>query len=194
MCQRVIWSKNEQGVEQHNDPIYSEIDDDSIHISESPDFDNHTGIQHFTVNRNPDVVYARVNKSSKRVATAKRLPSVPTALGTILHDSIKSKRTMLNTPFLPPLPEPPGGETVSYSSAASLSKQQSHCQSLNNVRVMENDSPPKRQINHSKSELSLHRNEIFLENLCKSELILTNFGCYGNGRLQKIENVREIIH
>lgn len=176
-----------------NDPIYSEIEDGSIYIAESPDFDNHTGIQHFKTDHNPEILYAKVNKTNKRKdGTSKFSLAIqqPTALAKILQDSLKNKKITTNITPLPPLPEPPESETPSYSSPTSMSTtgQLLHCQSLNNVRVMEHNSPPKRQRNLSKSDLSLHRSEIFLENLCKSELIIggdTNRAEH----LEKIENV-----
>ncbi|XP_023298971.2 uncharacterized protein LOC111681432 [Lucilia cuprina] len=159
-----------------NDPIYSEIEDDSVHISESPNFDNHTGIQHFTAADNPEILYAKVNKSTKhvfdrnKVQLKEKKPHIP--LAKIMQDSLKSKKITSNITPLPPLPEPSAEESVSYSSPTSVGMPLSHCQSLNNVRVMEHNSPPKKQRNYSKSDLSLHRSEIFLDNLCRSELVV----------------------
>ncbi|XP_037805989.1 uncharacterized protein LOC119600043 [Lucilia sericata] len=162
--------------EHFNDPIYSEIEDDSVHISESPNFDNHTGIQHFTAADNPEILYAKVNKSTKHVFDLNKIqlkekkPQIP--LAKIMQDSLKSKKITSNITPLPPLPEPSAEESVSYSSPTSVGMPLSHCQSLNNVRVMEHNSPPKKQRNFSKSDLSLHRSEIFLDNLCRSELVV----------------------
>lgn len=52
--------------------------------------------------------------------------------------------------------------------------------------MQEHHSPPKRDRNLSKSDLSLHRSEIFLDNLCRSELIAD----HGNGEpTEKMNNV-----
>ncbi|XP_073812167.1 uncharacterized protein isoform X2 [Musca autumnalis] len=176
-------------VDCHNEPIYSEIEDDSIHISESPNLETRTGIQHFNVQNNPNVLYALVDKSNKNIRPCSTQQRNPTSLGTILHDSLKSKRNTQKISSLSPLPEPPEGEVSSLSSPSSFEGQLIQYQSLNNVRVMEHNSPPKRLRNLSKSDLSLHRSEIFLENLCRSEVVLENLQDSVNGHnLQKVEN------
>ncbi|XP_061389433.1 uncharacterized protein LOC133324613 [Musca vetustissima] len=175
-------------VKYDKEPIYSEIDDDSIHVSESPNVENHTGIQHFNVNDNPNVLYALVDKSNKNLKSHTTQQQHVASLGKILHDSLKSKRNAQQKPTLSPLPEPSGGELTSYSSP-SLERQIIHYQSLNNVRVMEHNSPPKRQRNLSKSDLSLHRSEIFLENLCRSQVFVEKQNdCVDGKNLQKVEN------
>ncbi|XP_059226407.1 uncharacterized protein LOC106091731 isoform X2 [Stomoxys calcitrans] len=168
------------------EPIYSEIEDESMHISESPNFENQTEVKHFNLEHNPNVLYALINKHNKGnnvgvevkdlVVTQKPECLVP--LGKILHDSIKSNSVPLRKPLLSPLREPSGGDSISHTSAISLCDQ-FHSKSMNNVRVMEHHSPPKRQRNLSKSDLSLHCSEIFLENLCGSEL---SQKCQYNGK------------
>lgn len=187
-----IHGNSVQDVHRH-DPIYSEIEEDSFHIAESPDLDNHTSIQHYNVH-NPEILYATVNKPNKRMVGTVTLPcddktqQQPSTLAKILQDSLKCKRITTNITPLPTLPEPPESETASYSSPISLIGQLAQCQSLNNVRVMEHNSPPKRQCNLSKSDLSLHRSEIFLENLCKSELIIDGCAAANLEHLGKIQN------
>lgn len=90
-----------------------------------------------------------------------------------------------------PLPEEPGSASETSCSASQTTESSvvrqpklksppplTH-QSLNNIS--EKDSPPKKHRNLSRSELSLQRSEIFLDNLCRSELVLD--------RLEKVPNV-----
>lgn len=178
--------------EEHmNDPIYSEIEDDGVHISESPNFDNHIGIQHMVAANNPEILYAKVNKTNKNIWNTNNLQlkqqKLQIPLANIMQDSLKNKKIINNINPLPTLSEPPGSESASYSSPISLSLPLSHCQSLNNVRVMEHNLSPKKKQNLSKSDLSLHRSEIFLENLCNSELFV--YASSERENLEKVENV-----
>lgn len=174
-----------RGKDDFNDPIYSEIEDDSVHISESPNFENHTGVQHYISANNPEILYAKVNKNNKKMSENLKLMNAKTQipLAKIMQDSLKNKRIITNVTLLPPLPEPPESESHLYSSPMTLLQSQS----LNNVRVMEHNSPPKAQRILSKSDLSLHRSEIFLENLCRSELVLDAGTEHEN--LEKVQNV-----
>lgn len=101
-----------------NDAIYSEIEDHSVYISESPDFDNHTGIQHIVTVDHPDIMYAKVNKRHKGMLYTNNskfkeiIPLLP--LAKIMQDSFKSKKIKTNFVPLPTLPEPSESEgTVS---------------------------------------------------------------------------------
>uniref|UniRef100_A0A1I8N9B2 PH domain-containing protein n=1 Tax=Musca domestica TaxID=7370 RepID=A0A1I8N9B2_MUSDO len=177
------------GVNCNNEPIYSEIEDDSLHVLESPNLENSTGIQHFNLKDNPNVLYALVDKSNKNSQSNNCQQQYSGYLEQIQHDSLKAKRNTQKIPTLSPLPEPSGGEVTSYSSPSLFESQLMDYKSLNNVRVMENHSPPKRQRNLSKSDLSLHRSEFFLDNLCRSHAILDSHSfCIGEQNLQKIEN------
>ncbi|EDV36674.1 uncharacterized protein Dana_GF11828, isoform A [Drosophila ananassae] len=109
----------------------------------------------------------------------------PVALGHFLHESLKNGSFFQ---FMP-LPEEPSGTesscSASQTTASSVIRQSVlktsppliH-QSLNNIS--EKDSPPKSYRNLSRSQLSLQRSEIFLDNLCRSELVLD--------RLEKVPN------
>uniref|UniRef100_A0A1A9WQI6 PH domain-containing protein n=1 Tax=Glossina brevipalpis TaxID=37001 RepID=A0A1A9WQI6_9MUSC len=143
-----------------NEPIYSEIEEDSIHVLGGPHFGNHTGVQKLNEKANPEDLYAKVNKNRPTSTTV--VKSQPTALGKFLHES-------LNAAQLEP----------------STSERNLITRSLNNVSVREHNSPPKRTVYVSESDLSLCRSEIFLENLCKSELIVDGL-C--QQRLVKVEN------
>jgi len=113
-------------------------------------------------------------------------PNHPVALGHFLHESLKNGNFFQ---FMP-LPEEPSGTESSCSASqtteSSVIRQPmlksppplAH-QSLNNIS--EQHSPPKKNRNLSRSELSLQRSEIFLDNLCRSELVLD--------RLEKVPNV-----
>ncbi|XP_017040672.1 uncharacterized protein LOC108087678 [Drosophila ficusphila] len=112
-------------------------------------------------------------------------PMQPVALGHFLHESLKNGNFFQ---FMP-LPEEPSGTETSCSASqtteSSVLRQPklksppplTH-QSLNNIS--EQHSPPKKNRNLSRSELSLQRSEIFLDNLCRSELVLD--------RLEKVPN------
>lgn len=172
--ERRIQSANQQ------EPIYSEIEEDSIHITGTPHYDNTTSAKEVETNR-PDVevLYAKVNKTNKKLKPQATQPT-PMPLAKLLHDSLRNTDISPFTVQLPTLQEQSGSDT-SYMSppqphvcATDTSATLSHCHSLNNVRVQEQHSPPKRDRNLNKSDLSLHRSEIFLDNLCRSELIPEN--------------------
>lgn len=166
-----------------------------MHVLESPNLENSTGIQHFNLKDNPNVLYALVDKSNKNSQSNNCQQQYSGYLEQIQHDSLKAKRNTQKIPTLSPLPEPSGGEVTSYSSPSLFESQLMDYKSLNNVRVMENHSPPKRQRNLSKSDLSLHRSEFFLDNLCRSHTILDSHSfCIGEQNLQKIENVIKKFH
>lgn len=138
-----------------------------------------------------DVLYARVNKANKK-PKPQSPQTKPIALGKLLHDSLRNLNTTSRANQLPTLQELSASDTSYMSppqphvSASDTSMTLSHCQSLNNVRMQEHHSPPKRDRNLSKSDLSLHRSEIFLDNLCRSELIAD----HGNGEpTEKMNNV-----
>ncbi|XP_067632425.1 uncharacterized protein [Eurosta solidaginis] len=169
-------------IHHQHEPIYSEIEEDSIHIMGTPHFDNNTTCaKPIPAADKPDleVLYARVNKANKKPKcqySSPPAPSTPIALGKVLHDSLRSLIPPSYLTQLPTLPELSGSDT-SYMSppqphATDTSITLSHCQSLNNVRLQEQHSPPKRDRNLNKSDLSLHRSAIFLDNLCRSELIV----------------------
>ncbi|KAH8253742.1 hypothetical protein KR032_006764, partial [Drosophila birchii] len=113
-------------------------------------------------------------------------PKPPLALGHFLHESLKNGSFFQ---FMP-LPEEPGSSSETSCSASQSTGSSVVCQpklksppplthhSLNNIS--EKDSPPKKNRNLSRSELSLQRSEIFLDNLCRSELVLD--------RLEKVPN------
>ncbi|TMW50617.1 hypothetical protein DOY81_004306 [Sarcophaga bullata] len=163
-----------------NDPIYSEIEENSFHIAESPSFDNYTEIENVKNSNCPELLYAKVNKRPKPVVTTECQPHNQQnvqPLGKIIQDSMKTKKILTNIMPLPPLPEPPENES-------DCTGHLSHCQSLNNVRVVEH------KHNYlSKSDLSLYRSEIFLENLCKSELIVDTQ--FSQDNLAKVQNSRK---
>ncbi|XP_016977056.2 uncharacterized protein LOC108043034 [Drosophila rhopaloa] len=104
-------------------------------------------------------------------------PNQPVALGHFLQESMKNGNFFQ---FMP-LPEEPSGNDSSCS-ASQTTESSVVCQpklkspsplthhSLNNIS--EKHSPPKKNRNLSRSELSLQRSEIFLDNLCRSELVL----------------------
>ncbi|KAH8416083.1 hypothetical protein KR222_007718, partial [Zaprionus bogoriensis] len=126
----------------------------------------------------PDLsaLYATVQKANKTPTkpptTATTTPATvaaPRPLGQFLQESL------LNGSFFQfmPLPDEPSSD-ASYTAANPNSEQPTlpmmHLHSLNNIN--EQHSPPKQHRNLSKSDLSLQRSEIFLENLCRSELVL----------------------
>ncbi|XP_053966268.1 uncharacterized protein LOC128868324 [Anastrepha ludens] len=178
----------QRNVYQH-EPIYSEIEEDSMHITGTPQYDNTTSAKEvLAAKQDVDALYAKVNKTNKK-PKAHFTQDTPIALGKLLHDSMRSFNTPQYTLQLPTLQEQSGSET-SYMSppqpharTSGTSTTLSHCQSLNNVRVQEQHSPPKRDRNLSKSDLSLHRSEIFLDNLCRSELIADN------SELERVEKI-----
>ncbi|XP_017123405.1 uncharacterized protein LOC108143472 [Drosophila elegans] len=116
-------------------------------------------------------------------------PSQPVALGHFLQESMKNGNFFQ---FMP-LPEEPSATESSCSASqtteSSVIRQPklkspppiTH-QSLNNIS--EQHSPPKKNRNLSRSELSLQRSEIFLDNLCRSELVLD--------RPEKVHNTSSI--
>lgn len=135
--------------------------------------------------KNPEDLYAKVNKTLRN--TPKTQSKAPIALGKFLHDSLKNLSIKDRINALPPLPEPPHSvEDTSYYGYSDVqiplrnekpdvemitcTSSMSHCQSLNNIG--EQHSPPKTNRNLSKSDLSLHRSEIFLDNLCRSEIVI----------------------
>ncbi|XP_037940787.1 uncharacterized protein LOC119673801 isoform X2 [Teleopsis dalmanni] len=164
------------------DPLYSEIEEERMHISGSPDFDNKTGLETKTTEKNFDHLYAKVNKAAKnkknQSTTTSTTTTTLTPLGKILHESLKSKNSTLPPLYestsldvsytsptpdsvsteLPPLPQSPKGNKNALS----------HSSSLNNI--MEQHSLPKNNRNLSKSDLSIYRSEIFLDNLCHAEV------------------------
>ncbi|XP_002092660.2 uncharacterized protein LOC6531873 isoform X1 [Drosophila yakuba] len=125
--------------------------------------------------------------STQMVPPLSTAPQQPVALGHFLHESLKNGNFFQ---FMP-LPEEPSGTESSCSASqtteSSVIRQPklkspsplitTH-QSLNNIS--EQHSPPKQNRNLSRSELSLQRSEIFLDNLCRSELVLD--------RLEKVHN------
>uniref|UniRef100_A0A0A1XNB3 Ribosomal RNA large subunit methyltransferase N n=1 Tax=Zeugodacus cucurbitae TaxID=28588 RepID=A0A0A1XNB3_ZEUCU len=164
------------------EPIYSEIEEDSIHITGTPQYDNTTSAKELPIKPDVEVLYAKVNKANKK-HKSQLPPTAPIALGKLLHDSLRNLNTTSYANQLPTLQELSTSDT-SYMSppqphqtSSDTSMTLSHCQSLNNVRMQEHHSPPKRDRNLSKSDLSLHRSEIFLDNLCRSELVAE----HGNG-------------
>ncbi|XP_002040127.2 uncharacterized protein LOC6615756 [Drosophila sechellia] len=123
--------------------------------------------------------------STQMVSPQATAPQQPVALGHFLHESLKNGNFFQ---FMP-LPEEPSGTESSCSASQTtessvvrqpklkLPPPHTH-QSLNNIS--EQHSPPKQNRNLSRSELSLQRSEIFLDNLCRSELVLD--------RLEKVPN------
>ncbi|XP_017488709.1 PREDICTED: uncharacterized protein LOC108376957 [Rhagoletis zephyria] len=185
---RVGVERSEQSANQQ-EPIYSEIEEDSIHITGTPHYDNKTSAKEIVTSR-PDVevLYAKVNKANKKLKP-QAMHTTPMPLGKLLHDSLKNSDISPFTVQLPTLQEQSGSDT-SYMSppqahvcATATSTTLSHCRSLNNVRMQEQHSPPKRDRNLNKSDLSLHRSEIFLDNLCRSELVPEN------GELERVEKM-----
>ncbi|XP_034479735.1 uncharacterized protein LOC117785674 [Drosophila innubila] len=213
------------------EPIYSEIEEDCMHFSGSPQFDVRTEAQlematapvvtpattprytptisasasatttisQATPQPSPlpypkapvadfSALYAKVQKANKtppKSAQIKEAVAPPRPLGQFLQESF------MNGSFFQfmPLPDEPASDT-SYTvstlrSTNRISEQPTlpmH-QSLNNIN--EQHSPPKKNRNLSKSELSLQRSEIFLENLCRSEIVLDHDD---NVRLEKVPN------
>ncbi|XP_032589933.1 uncharacterized protein LOC6561211 isoform X2 [Drosophila grimshawi] len=194
------------------EPIYSEIEEDCIRISGSPHFDVRTAAQQdvrptptptptstptttATIDEptpissplpqtvDPNALYAQVQKAKKPVQT--KTAAQPRPLGQFLQESL------INGSFFQfmPLPDEPVSDTsytVSTSKSINQASEQPTLpmhQSLNNIK--EKHSPPKSNRNLSKSELSLQRSEIFLENLCRSEMVLDHDD---NVRLEKVQN------
>lgn len=137
-----------------------------------------------------NALYAQVQKAKKAALKPTTNPTTtaapPKALGHFLQESL------LNGSFFQfmPLPDEPSSDTsytMSTSKSANDATEQATLpmhQSLNNIN--EQHSPPKKNCNLSKSELSLQRSEIFLENLCRSEMVLDHDD---NLRLEKVQNV-----
>ncbi|CAD7015408.1 unnamed protein product [Ceratitis capitata] len=165
------------------EPIYSEIEEDSMHITGTPHYDNTTSAKEIApIKPDLEVLYAKVNKANKKQRNQKNQPllqTTPIALGKLLHDSLRNLNTTIQPTQLPTLQEQSYSDT-SYMSppqpnaSVSETSSMSHSQSMNNVRMQEHHSPPKYERNLNKSDLSLHRSEIFLDNLCRSELIVEN--------------------
>ncbi|KAH8373609.1 hypothetical protein KR200_003425, partial [Drosophila serrata] len=143
------------------------------------------GIQQQMVQPKAQIVQPMVTPKPTQQATT-AAPKPPLALGHFLHESLKNGNFFQ---FMP-LPEEPGSSSetscsASQSTGSSVVRQPqlkspaplTH-HSLNNIS--EKDSPPKKNRNLSRSELSLQRSEIFLDNLCRSELVLD--------RLEKVPN------
>ncbi|KAH8372058.1 hypothetical protein KR093_009876, partial [Drosophila rubida] len=238
---RSLASRHQPQVHER-EPIYSEIEEDCIHISGSPQFDvrnaallqaeipasssaqeetaagtplttpaatpiksslaSATGtVGEITPRPSPfpespvadiNALYAKVqksNKSSPRSVDTKVVVQ-PRPLGQFLQESL------MDGSFLQfmPLPDEPASDT-SYTvstlrSRNRISEQPTlpmH-QSLNNIN--EQHSPPKKNRNLSKSELSLQRSEVFLENLCRSEIVLDHDD---NMRLEKVPNAHSAV-
>ncbi|XP_030370584.1 uncharacterized protein LOC115621155 isoform X2 [Scaptodrosophila lebanonensis] len=203
--------------EQEHEPIYSEIEEDCLHIRGSPHYESRTAarfdviptptntVSTVMVSRLPNptasaqtvqdlgALYAKVQKPLK-THTQTTTMATPTPLGQFLHESLKNGSFFQFTPLpaepetassysasiLPTTPSPLTPQTHGFSPRY---RQPSKHQSLNNIH--EQHSPPKQNRNISKSELSLQRSEIFLENLCRSELVLDQDN---NARLEKVEN------
>ncbi|EDW60034.2 uncharacterized protein [Drosophila virilis] len=208
----------------HREPIYSEIEEDCMVISGSPQFDVRTEAQlevaptptptptpttsatvtatiseptpvssPLPYQKQPaadlNALYAQVQKAKKAAlkptTTPKTTAAPPKALGHFLQESL------LNGSFFQfmPLPDEPSSDTsytMSTSKSINDATEQATLpmhQSLNNIN--EQHSPPKKNRNLSKSELSLQRSEIFLENLCRSEMVLDHDD---NLRLEKVQN------
>ncbi|XP_030239729.1 uncharacterized protein LOC108654371 isoform X2 [Drosophila navojoa] len=210
------------------EPIYSEIEEDCMLVSGSPQFDvrteahlkvaptptptpepTPTPTQTPTVTPTPTTtatvpgtiseptplsspvlpvditaLYAQVQKANKtpsKATPAKAAPP-PRALGQFLQESLQNGSFFQ---FMPLPDEPTSDSSYLMSNSNSISNQATlpmH-QSLNNIS--EQHSPPKKNRNLSKSELSLQRSEIFLENLCRSEIVLDPDD---NVRLEKVQN------
>lgn len=204
------------------EPIYSEIEEDCMRFSGSPQFEVRTEAQlevapsptpspaatpprpatatvsELTIGSSssspaplPDLsaLYAKVQKTNK--TPTKPMPTAPTVaqprpLGQFLQESL------LNGSFFQfmPLPDEPSSEssyTVSTMRSLNPISEQATLpmhHSLNNIN--EQHSPPKKNRNLSKSDLSLQRSEMFLENLCRSEIVLDRDD---NMRLEKVQNV-----
>uniref|UniRef100_A0A1A9Z571 PH domain-containing protein n=1 Tax=Glossina pallidipes TaxID=7398 RepID=A0A1A9Z571_GLOPL len=152
-----------------NEPIYSEIEEHSIHVLGSPHYGNHTGVQKLNEKTNPEDLYAKVNKNKSTRTTVTK--SKPIALGKFLHDSLQQKNL-------------PRAQFEPSTSEGKLVRRGTKSRSMNNVFVREHNSPP-RSTYVSKSELSLYRSDLFLANLCKSELIVDDL-C--QERLVRVEN------
>ncbi|XP_034111706.2 uncharacterized protein LOC117572739 [Drosophila albomicans] len=235
---RSVVSRHQPQVHER-EPIYSEIEEDCMHISGSPQFDvrnaallkqtelptssssaaadtsaatplstpgptptksslaSATGtVSDITPRPKPfpespvqdfSALYATVqksNKSSPRSVDVK-VAVQPRPLGQFLQESL------MNGSFFQfmPLPDEPASDTsytVSTLRSRNLVSEQPTLpmhHSLNNIN--EQHSPPKKNRNLSKSELSLQRSEIFLENLCRSEIVLDHDD---NMRLEKVPN------
>ncbi|KAM8711748.1 hypothetical protein ACLKA7_012284 [Drosophila subpalustris] len=215
---------------QEREPIYSEIEEDCIHIRCSPQYDVRTAAQLATASvatpattpgytttasasasvatsisqatpqpsplpypespvADVSALYAKVqkaNKSSPKLAQIKEAAAQPRPLGQFLQESLRNGSFFQ---FMP-LPDEPAsdasytGSTLRSTNRISEQPTLPMHQSLNNIN--EQHSPPKRNRNLSKSELSLQRSEIFLENLCRSEIVLDPDD---NLRLEKVPNI-----
>ncbi|BFG06263.1 uncharacterized protein DMAD_04805 [Drosophila madeirensis] len=147
------------------------------------------------------LLYARVQKTPKKApqsvpaAPPQSVPAAqPLALGQCLQESLKSGSFFK---FMPLPDAPSSSESCSSSESTSQATNASSVirkpkalspplhQSLNNIN--ERNSPPKKNRNLSRSELSLQRSQIFLDNLCRSELVLDQQE-EANTRLEKIPN------
>ncbi|EDW85603.1 uncharacterized protein Dwil_GK23171 [Drosophila willistoni] len=193
-----------QHVEQlHNsEPIYSEIEEDCLRIRGSPQYEVRTaaflpeitpvstpcvGVSTLAVNErkattvpvpppiDPDVIYAKVKKPCKM-----QVKTQPVALGKFLHESLKNGSFFQFSPL--PM-EPSSSFDVLTEATESRRTPSTVHQSLNNIS--EQHSPPKKNRSLSKSELSLQRSEIFLDNLCRSEIVLDR---EESTRLEKVPN------
>lgn len=186
--EEIVTSRKNQFRNKKNflgDPIYSEIEENSMHITGNPNFDNCTGIQKLMNENSSEILYAKVNKSRKPIVDTSdcqlyKQQQVP--LAKIIQNSIKTKKNLTNVP-LPPLPEPPGSESEYYT-PLHYTKNLKHCPSLNNVGIMEQNTVPNVNNYLSKSNLSIHRSEIFLQNLYRSELV-----GFSKESLEKVQNV-----
>ncbi|XP_026840892.1 anillin [Drosophila persimilis] len=199
------------------EPIYSEIEEDCLRIRGSPQYEVRTAVERqpsdaqtssstatgsestaavsdLTVPADLSILYARVQKPQKKPQPS--LPPVnltaqPVALGQCLQESLKSGSFFK---FMP-LPDEPSSEcsrseSTSETTDSSVIRKPKPTsppmhQSLNNIN--ERNSPPKKNRNLSRSELSLQRSQIFLDNFCRSELVLDQDEQL-NTRLEKIPN------
>lgn len=168
------------------DAIYSEIENNCTRILESFDFNNHSAIQRYNVDHNPEILYTKVNKCNKQLDKLIKTTEIP--LAKIMQDSLKSKSSLTSLRELPPLPESSENKHSLYSLPKSVTKSLSHCQSLNNLKMTEHNLMPKKQDNISKSDLSLHCSKILFENLCGNELIMDG-GTAKQCDFEKVKNV-----
>lgn len=163
------------------EPIYSEIEEDSIHILESPNYDNRTGVQHFNIEQNPEIIYAVVNKptNSQRHSEIGGVHSPSTAserilnnnedivdigavskksqntAATALGDFIAKNSTIVNKKRLAPPPP-------LKSSLPSFSTSRHPLFAVAEIQPIET----------SLSEGSMHRSDMFFHNPMESELSL----------------------
>ncbi|XP_017838698.1 uncharacterized protein LOC108596962 [Drosophila busckii] len=193
----------QQRRELDSEPIYSEIEEDCIHISGSPQFDVRTEAQIALANATPTSTLASTTTVMVKENTARPTPTSPATDSSAIYAQVQKRKksttaaeprplgqclqeSLLNGSFFQfmPLPSEPSSDS-SYCHPNPITEQPTlplH-QSLNNIS--EKHSPPKKNRNLSKSELSLQRSEIFLENLCRSEIVLDQ---QDNLRLEKVQN------